>query len=108
MTTTTSFVNEFKYSLYAYDAYFNEKTSSERAAVKSALNIPNDADSVIGDGLFGIPSYVFEELETYADVTKNKDKKTAKPGKDVSRFDFTLTPEESKQYEAYVAFLKDV
>lgn len=43
-----------------------------------------------------------------APITKNKDKKTAKPGKDVSRFDFTLTPEESKQYEAYVAYLKDV
>lgn len=43
-----------------------------------------------------------------APVTKKKVKKTAKPGKDVSRFDFTLTPEESKQYEAYLTFLKEV
>lgn len=84
MSTSTSFVNEFKYSLYAYDAYFNEKTSSERAAVKSALNIPDDADSVIGDGLFGIPSYVFEELETYADVTKNKDKNSVDNASEVN------------------------
>ena len=84
MSTSTSFVNEFKYSLYAYDAYFNEKTSSERAAVKSALNIPDDADSVIGDGLFGIPSYVFKELETYADVTKNKDKNSVDNASEVN------------------------
>lgn len=43
-----------------------------------------------------------------APVTTKKVKKTAKPGKDVSRFDFTLTPEESKQYEAYLTFLKEV
>ncbi len=43
-----------------------------------------------------------------APVTTKKVKKTAKPGKDVSRFDFTLTPEESKQYEAYITFLKEV
>ena len=41
-------------------------------------------------------------------ITEKKGKKTPKPEKDVSRFDFTLTQEESKQYNAYITFLKDV
>ena len=41
-------------------------------------------------------------------ISANKVKKNANPGKDVSRFDFTLTPKESKQYEAYIAYLKAV
>ena len=76
MSTTTSFVNEFKYSLYAYDTYFNASTADNKAQIKKDLNIPAEADSLIGDALYGIPSYVFEELGTYADVTKNKDKES--------------------------------
>lgn len=53
MDIDTSFVSEFKYALYGYDAYFN--ASSDKEAAKTRLSIPEKAESVIGTYNFGIP-----------------------------------------------------
>lgn len=85
MTTQTSFVSEFKYGLYAYDAYFNPTLSAEqKAAAKAALAIPNEADGVIGENLYGIPSYAFDKFDEYADVTKSSDKTTVEYASEVN------------------------
>lgn len=85
MTTKTGFVSEFKYSLYAYDAYFNNSlTAEQKAAAKAALAIPNEADGVVGSHLYGIPSYAFDKLSEYADVTKSQDKATVEYASEVN------------------------
>ena len=44
MTTTTSFVNEFKLGIYAYDALYNQDNASKTAAntIKNGLGIDNN------------------------------------------------------------------
>ena len=70
MDIDTSFVSEFKYALYGYDAYFN--ASSDKEAAKTRLSIPEKAESVIGTYNFGIPLSEVLKLKQYADVTKDK------------------------------------
>ena len=42
MSTTTSFVNEFKLGIYAYDAIYTNKDNAAKAVVKKGLGIDND------------------------------------------------------------------
>ncbi len=73
MTKDTSFVSEFKYSLYGYDAFFNNKVE-DKALVKERLAIPEEAEDVIGKNNFGIPLSKILDLNKYADVTTSTDK----------------------------------
>lgn len=73
MTKDTSFVPEFKYSLYGYDAYFNANVE-DKDLVKERLAIPTEAENVIGKFNFGIPLSKLLDLEKYADVTTSDSK----------------------------------
>lgn len=73
MDKDTSYINEFKLGLYAFDSIYNKKT----IANKDRIGIPaeqegfftNNEDAKIGQ----IPYGVFEELMKVADVTKDAD-----------------------------------
>ncbi len=70
MSKATSFVNEFKLGLYAFDSVFNQVSEVQDNAEK--LEVPTEAIEFIEDeiGLTEIPFNAFELLNTYADVTK--------------------------------------
>jgi hypothetical protein len=70
MSKATSFVNEFKLGLYAFDSVFNQVSEVQDNAFK--LDVPNEAVQFIDNlGLDEIPFDAFELLNTYADVTRN-------------------------------------
>ncbi len=70
MSKATSFVNEFKLGLYAFDSVFNELSEVQNNAEK--LEVPTDAISFMDDlGLDRIPFDAFNLLNEYADITKD-------------------------------------
>jgi hypothetical protein len=70
MSKATSFVNEFKLGVYAFDSVFNEINEVQENAGK--LNVPADAISAFQEiGLGEIPFHAFESLNDYADVTRD-------------------------------------
>ena len=70
MSKATSFVNEFKLGLYAFDSVFNELSEVQNNAEK--LEVPADAISFMDDlGLDRIPFDAFNLLNEYADITKD-------------------------------------
>ena len=94
MEKTTSYINEFKLGLYAYEAYLNPKTKAAevntavraslrvpgQAAVSSSFNYKNDTavselitdGTLVGkNGAFGIPLSKALTLGYIADVEKN-------------------------------------
>ncbi len=95
MEKTTSYINEFKLGLYAYEAYLNPKTTSESEinnAVRASLRVPGQAaasssfdyknDTAVSElitdgtlvgknGAFGIPLSKAITLGYVADVEKN-------------------------------------
>jgi len=83
MTTDTEFVSEFKYSLYGYDAYFNDKVA-DKNLVKERLAIPTEAEEVVGKHNFGIPLSKILDLNKYADVTTKEDKSSVENAADVN------------------------
>jgi hypothetical protein len=77
MSKTTSFNNEFKLNIYAYDAFFNSavtSSSQEVSRLKSTL-FSSNADiaakfaEVDGSKAYGIPYSAVKEMEYYADKT---------------------------------------
>lgn len=89
MDTSTSFVNEFKLGLYAYENLYNKKLHGEtgehvpaeshihindtvRSNYTKAVN-DSDSDEVI---LPTVDYSVFEELKEYAEVTKSDNEKS--------------------------------
>jgi hypothetical protein len=70
MSLSTSFVNEFKLGVYAYETMFNTVTDNQAAK----LNVPQEAYDLIQSeplGLGEIPYGAFLELENVADVSKD-------------------------------------
>jgi hypothetical protein len=71
MSKATSFVNEFKLGVYAYDAVFNQNTEVQDKA--DALNVPETAIEFFDDlGLGTIPFHAFVSLNEFANVTKDQ------------------------------------
>jgi hypothetical protein len=71
MSKATSFVNEFKLGVYAYDAVFNQNT--EVVSKADALNVPETAVDFFNDlGLATIPFHAFVSLNEFANVTKDQ------------------------------------
>jgi hypothetical protein len=86
MTTKTSFVSEFKYGVYTYDAFFSSLTDDQKASVKSktfpstALDTATDTSgkdlvdaytAEAGSGVYGIPYSALIQLNYYASTTKD-------------------------------------
>lgn len=94
MLKDTSYVNEFKLGVYAYDAFLNSNTSAtttatgnaSNSAIRSSLRVPGTSegsnkesevaqsinDTLIGKGeAFGIPLSVCFEMNQVADWEKN-------------------------------------
>jgi parvulin-like peptidyl-prolyl isomerase len=72
MSKATSFVNEFKLGVYAYDSVFNQNTEVQQNADK--LGVPDFAIDFFEDlGLGEIPFAAFEMLNQFANVTKDSD-----------------------------------
>jgi hypothetical protein len=74
MSKTTSFVNEFKLGVYAYDAVFNQTTEVVNKA--DALNVPDTAieffDGLASGNIPSIPFHAFVSLNEFANVTKDQ------------------------------------
>jgi hypothetical protein len=71
MSKATSFVNEFKLGVYAYDAVFNQ--NAEVVSKADALNVPEDAVEYFDElGLGTIPFHAFVSLNEFANVTKDQ------------------------------------
>jgi hypothetical protein len=71
MSKATSFVNEFKLGVYAYDAVFNEDLEVRSKASK--LNVPEAAIDYFEElGLGTIPFHAFVSLNDFANVTKDQ------------------------------------
>jgi len=77
MSTKTSFVSEFKYGLYTYDAMFNPDTDATTRETVIDKTFPSDTDDIAtyenyyNDGAYGIPYSAVKELDFYSDVTKD-------------------------------------
>jgi parvulin-like peptidyl-prolyl isomerase len=70
MSKATSFVNEFKLGVYAFDTVFNERTKNLPA--RTQLGMPTTAVNYFNQlGLAQIPFHAFESLNDYANVTKD-------------------------------------
>ncbi len=70
MSKATSFVNEFKLGIYAYDAVFNQ--NAEVIEKSEQLNVPETAITYFDNlGLATIPFHAFVSLDQYANVTKD-------------------------------------
>ncbi len=54
MSTTTSFVNEFKLGIYAYDAIYNHSTDKASSVIKAGLGIDDDYKLNLFGGSYGI------------------------------------------------------
>jgi hypothetical protein len=92
MLKDTSYVNEFKLGVYAYDTFLNNKTTSDtsgnakNSTIRSSLRVPGTAegsnsestvaetidDTLVGQGsAFGIPLSVCFEMNAVAEWDKN-------------------------------------
>jgi len=77
MSTKTSFVSEFKYGLYTYDAMFNPDTDEATRETVIDKTFTTDSEDVASyqdyysDGAYGIPYSAVKELDYYSDVTKD-------------------------------------
>lgn len=97
MDTTTSFVSEFKYSIYQYDALYNSYAASSVAkfnanqdnrkvgntTVKGTHLIPESVDTqLLKDNINRIPYDVFTQLKEYAGYEKNDQGLQVQDGKE--------------------------
>ena len=74
MTTETSFVNEFKLGIYAYDAVLSGKTNatiSNGLGLEGAYQNTTVKAKVASIGLTYVPYGAFEAINEYKDVTKS-------------------------------------
>lgn len=80
MTTSTSYVNEFKLGVYAYDAIYNNDPAIT-AADRAKLNIPASAKTALENiGLGEIPYGAALKLLEVKDIEKDKDGKEVNDG----------------------------
>jgi hypothetical protein len=78
MDTSTSYVNEFKLGLYAYDTYFNtnEEVNSSLSSNSNPFNIPeDDATYVKSLGIASIPYGSLVKMYELKDVTTDDNNK---------------------------------
>ena len=98
MSTTTSFVNEFKLGIYAFDAIYNHKTDTAAATVKKGLGIDNNyklslfgknygieeawtkTDGVNGGEIAEVPVGVFTKINELAETEKDASNKLVNKG----------------------------
>ncbi|MFA6795998.1 MAG: peptidylprolyl isomerase [Bacilli bacterium] len=79
MSTKTTFVSEFKYGIYTYDAMFNPEIDDETKETVIDKTFATDENIVsayqdeIDGKAFGIPYSAVKELDYYADVTTAAD-----------------------------------
>lgn len=70
MDKDTSYINEFKLGIYAYDSFYNNDTSAN----KDRIGIPTaETDFFDTDAIGQIPYGVFEELNKDADIEKDSE-----------------------------------
>jgi len=72
MDTSTSYVNEFKLGIYAYDTYFNtnSEVQSSLATKDNPFNIPTDSKNYIESlGIASIPYGAITKMNELKDVT---------------------------------------
>jgi len=70
MSKSTSFVNEFKLGIYAYETVFNENETVVEN--RDILDVPEFAQDYFDDlGLATIPFHAFVSLDEFASVTKD-------------------------------------
>ena len=67
MDTSTSFVNEFKLGIYAYDAILSGRT--ENTTIEAGLGITSDVKAELAGGLSYVPYEAIKELGNVKDVT---------------------------------------
>lgn len=67
MDTSTSFVNEFKLGIYAYDAILSGRT--ENTTIEAGLGITSDVKAKLAGGLSYVPYEAIKELGNVKDVT---------------------------------------
>ena len=71
MDRSTSFVNEFKLGLYAYDAIYSGRDPAATGAVEEGLAIDNYRADFEAIGLSYVPYKVFERLYEFKDADKD-------------------------------------
>jgi len=83
MSKNTSFINEFKLGVYAYEAINNSTTLAEaKAGLGISDEISDDYVATTGSSQIGtIPYEAFLKLEQYSDVTKDSDSYLVNEGK---------------------------
>ena len=83
MDTSTSYVNEFKLGVYAYDTYFNtnEEVNSSLSSNSNPFNIPEeDATYVKSLGIASIPYGALMKMYELKDVTTDDSNKIVNDG----------------------------
>jgi hypothetical protein len=71
MSKATSFVNEFKLGLYAFDSVYN--VNEEVISNANKLEVPEFAHDFLSDlGIGEIPFFAFDGLNIFADITKDE------------------------------------
>jgi hypothetical protein len=83
MSKSTSFINEFKLGVYAYEAIHNSTTLAEaKAGLEISDEMKDDYVDVLGSETIGtIPYEAFEKLNDYSEVTKDENSFTVNEGK---------------------------
>ena len=71
MDRSTSFVNEFKLGLYAYDAIYSGRAAVDTADVEEGLAMSNYRAELENIGLSYVPYKVFERLYEFKDTDKD-------------------------------------
>lgn len=83
MDTSTSYVNEFKLGIYAYDTYFNTNSEVNKSLSNSnnPFSIPTDATEYIKSlGIASIPYGAIVKMYDYKDTTTDSNKKVVNDG----------------------------
>lgn len=86
MDTSTSYVNEFKLGLYAYDTFFNtnEEINNYLSSKENPFSIPQkEAEYVKNLGIAEIPYGAIETMYKYRDTTTDDNGKIVNDGEEI-------------------------
>lgn len=95
MGRTTGYVDEFKYAVFQYDAYYNSLVTdgAKSLGIPDEVRLSDDGEEVttatqkssdvMSNSLMRIPYAAAEALLKYAEYTKDKDGNNYKDGKDI-------------------------
>ncbi len=74
MDSSTSFINEYKLGIYAYELLYTSKNSDKLNDIKDQLGISSNVASKMNEfGLSFVPFGIFYKLDVNANKTKDKD-----------------------------------